>query len=94
MLLTVALVPASVGGPGLATDLLPLLLFECAWKLLWLGRVAAPRATNGTLDAATSQVLVNCSLVVVILAVTPSRYVWEHYLRTAGDAWTTRKPLR
>ena len=55
--------------------LLPVLLFESAWKLLWLGVVALPRAVAGDLDAATEEVVVSCSLVVVILAVTPWRYV-------------------
>ena len=67
--------------------LLPVLLFESAWKLLWLSLVAAPRAIAGELDAATTETLVNCSLVVVILAVTPWGYVWCTYVRTAGDRW-------
>src|SRR3954468_14905527 len=62
--------------------LLPVLLFESAWKLLWLGLVALPKAVDGNLDAATSEVLVNCSLVVLILAVTPWPYVWRTYVRT------------
>jgi hypothetical protein len=72
--------------------LLPLLLFESAWKVLWLGLVALPKATSGGLDAATSEVLVNCSLVVVILTVIPWRYVWQHYVRAGGDPWRTRNP--
>lgn len=67
--------------------LLPVLLFESAWKLLWLGVVALPRAAAGDLDAATQEVLISCSLVVVILAVTPWRYVWRHYGRAPGDRW-------
>ena len=67
--------------------LLPLLLFESAWKLLWLSLVALPKATTGPLDAATTQTVVNCSLVVVILAVTPWRYVWRNYVRATGDRW-------
>jgi hypothetical protein len=59
--------------------LLPVLLFESAWKLLWLGLVALPRAASGDLDAATTDVLVNCSLVVLILAVVPWSYVWRTY---------------
>ncbi|MDX6373833.1 MAG: hypothetical protein QOD98_2821, partial [Nocardioidaceae bacterium] len=51
--------------------LLPVLLFESVWKLLWLALVALPKAVSGDLDAATTNVLVNCSLVVVILAVVP-----------------------
>jgi hypothetical protein len=67
--------------------LLPVLLFESAWKLLWLSLVALPRATAGDLDTATTEVLVNCSLVVVILAVTPWGYVWRTYVRAGGDRW-------
>lgn len=67
--------------------LLPLLLFESAWKLLWLALVALPKAITGTLDAAAAAVAVNCSLVVVILAVIPWRYVWTQYVRTSGDRW-------
>ena len=67
--------------------LLPLLLFESAWKLLWLALVALPRATANDLDAATTDVLVSCSLVALILAVIPWRYVWRTYVRDAGDRW-------
>jgi hypothetical protein len=68
--------------------LLPLLLFESAWKLLWLAVVALPQALSGHgLDDATSEIAVNCSLVVVILAVIPWRYAWRAYARSAGDRW-------
>ena len=67
--------------------MLPLLVFESAWKLLWLAVVALPSATAGDLDAATQEVVVSCSLVVVILAVTPWRYVWRQYVRSQGDRW-------
>lgn len=67
--------------------LLPLLVFESAWKVLWLSLVALPRAASGELDAATTDTLVSCSLVVVILAVTPWRYAWDHCVRAPGERW-------
>ena len=67
--------------------LVPILLFECAWKLIWLSVVAAPKLVAGTLDAATRQVMVTCLLVVVILAVVPWRYVWQQYVTAKGDRW-------
>ena len=67
--------------------MLPLLVFETIWKVLWLGLVALPRAAAGTVDAATSEVIVNCSFVVVIIAVTPWRHVWRTYVRGKGDRW-------
>lgn len=67
--------------------LLPLLLFESAWKALWLALVALPQALSGGLDAATTDTLVRSSLVVVILAVIPWRYVWVTYVIAPADRW-------
>lgn len=67
--------------------LLPLLVFETGWKLLWLGLVGVPHLVAGDLDSATAEVLTNCSLVVVVLAVVPWRYVWHTYVRTTPPAW-------
>jgi len=67
--------------------LLPLLLFESAWKLIWLGIVALPKALGGTIDEGVHGVLINCSLVVVILAVTPWRYVWRQFIVAKGSRW-------
>jgi hypothetical protein len=67
--------------------LLPLLLFESVWKLLWLALVALPQAASGDLDSATTDVVANCSLVVLIIAVVPWRYAWRTYVRDAGDRW-------
>ena len=38
--------------------LLPILLFETAWKLLWLALVALPEAASGGLDAAMIETLI------------------------------------
>ena len=67
--------------------LLPLLLFESAWKLLWLGVVALPQAVDGELDRATSDIVFSCSFVVLILAVIPWGDVWRTYVRASGDRW-------
>lgn len=67
--------------------LLPILLFEVAWKLLWLGLVALPRSADGNLDSATTDLVISCSLVVVIVAVIPWGHVWREYVRASGDRW-------
>ena len=67
--------------------MLPVLLFEAAWKLLWLTTVALPSAVSGSVDSAMQEVVVNCSLVVLILAVTPWRFVWRQYVVAPGDRW-------
>ena len=67
--------------------LLPVLVFESAWKVLWLSIVALPQALDGSMDTATRGVAVNCCVGVVILAVTPWRYAWRQYARAKGDPW-------
>lgn len=67
--------------------MLPILIFESAWKLLWLSAVALPTAATHDLDPKTSEVMVNCSLVIVVLAVIPWRYVWRTFVRAPGDRW-------
>jgi hypothetical protein len=67
--------------------LLPILLFESAWKLIWLAVVALPKLAADDLDPATREVLSSCLWVVIILAVVPWRYVWQHYVTAKGDRW-------
>ena len=67
--------------------LLPVLLFETTWKLLWLSLVALPTAINGDLSAAMSEVAVSCAFVVFIITATPWRYAWTLYVTSDGDRW-------
>jgi hypothetical protein len=67
--------------------MLPILLFEVLWKVIWIAAVALPHLVADDIDTATREVLVNCSLVVIVIAVIPWRYVWEHYIRAPADAW-------
>lgn len=67
--------------------LLPLLIFESAWKLIWLAVVAGPHVVAGDLSAEMGTMLSSISVVVVILAVTPWDYVWKTYVRAPGDPW-------
>ena len=68
-------------------QLLPLLILETLWKLIWLATVAVPNLARGDLSTQMSTVLSSVSLVVVILVVTPWDYVWTRYVRARGDAW-------
>lgn len=67
--------------------MLPILLFETAWKLLWLGGIAVPLWLGDGMDARTSEVAGSVLFVVIILAVIPWRYVFKQYVRKPGDAW-------
>jgi hypothetical protein len=67
--------------------MLPILLFEVLWKVIWIAAVALPHLVADDINAATREVLVNCSLVVIIIAVIPWPYVWRRYVRAPADAW-------
>jgi hypothetical protein len=67
--------------------MLPILLFEVTWKVIWIAAVAIPHLVADHMNAATHEVLFSCSFVVIILAVIPWRYAWRRYVRTPGDAW-------
>ncbi len=67
--------------------MLPLLLFESIWKLIWLGAMALPANMDNAVDPAMSELIFNCSMVVIILAVIPWRYVLRHYVTAKGDRW-------
>jgi hypothetical protein len=67
--------------------LLPILLFETLWKVIWLSVVALPAVMASEVDQAMSETIFSCSLVVIIVAVIPWRYVWQRYVLAKGDRW-------
>jgi len=74
--------------------MLPILLFEVAWKLLWLGVIALPLWSQSKLQGATLDQTGRILWVVVIMAVIPWRYVLAQYVMARGDAWRgSRKEL-
>lgn len=67
--------------------MLPILLFEVAWKLTWLGVVALPMWSDQTLDVATREQAGAVLWVVIIIAVIPWRHVFAQYVTKHGDRW-------
>jgi hypothetical protein len=67
--------------------MLPILLFELAWKLTWVAVVVLPLWTSDQLDPASLRVLSTFPVVLIVLAVIPWRYVLTYYVRTPGDPW-------
>jgi hypothetical protein len=68
-------------------QLLPILLFEVAWKLIWLSVVALPLWLDHAMDRSARDLTNEILWVVVILAAIPWRYVLSHYLAKRGDRW-------
>jgi len=76
--------------------MLPILLFEVTWKLMWLGVVALPSWLDGTLDAATREQTGKVLWVAIIIAVIPWRFAVATWATAAGDPWrsaSTSRPL-
>jgi hypothetical protein len=65
--------------------MLPILLFEVGWKLVWLGTVALPLWLDGDLEGAALEQATEVAWVVVIIAVVPWRHAAARYLRETAD---------
>jgi hypothetical protein len=71
--------------------MVPLLLFELAWKVIWLVAFAMPRWLDGTLDAGMRGSIFDTSLGLVLILVIPWRYVYANYVAGSGDPWKLRR---
>ena len=67
--------------------MLPVLVFESWWKVIWLAAVGVPHLSAGSMDEQMSSTLFSVLFVVIILAVTPWGHVWRQYLRAPGAPW-------
>lgn len=76
-------------------QMLPILLFEFAWKFIWLVLVALPLVSSGRLDEAAMSTVIDCSLAAILIPLMPWRYVVAHYVRAPGEPWRSgRAPLK
>ena len=65
-------------------QMLPILLFELAWKAIWLVLVALPLWWSGELDARATSTAVDCLVAVALIPVIPWRHVVDRYVRAPG----------
>lgn len=70
----------SVAGLFSPVRMLPLLVFEIAWKLIWASAVALPKWLDGSLDEDTLSTLFNCAVALPFVFVVPWRYVAGTFL--------------
>ena len=73
--------------------MLPILLFEVSWKLLWLGVVAFPLWSDNRLEGATRTQTGTVLWVVVIIAVIPWHHVFTQYAMAPGESWRSTSRL-
>jgi hypothetical protein len=82
-----ALALLSIAGIRYPLKMLPLLVYELSWKMIWLCGVALPLWTAGQFDADTRKSFLEIAPVVIIIPLLPWGYVFSNYLRNAGDRW-------
>ena len=70
--------------------MLPILLFEVAWKTIWLAVIALPLWSDSKLTGATADQAGTVFLVVIVIAVIPWRFVLTRFIGATGDPW--RRP--
>jgi hypothetical protein len=69
-------------------QMLPILLFELLWKLIWVLAFALRMWRDTGLDDYASETLFACMMgVVLVPLVLPWRYVFARYLQAPGDRW-------
>ncbi|MYN18962.1 hypothetical protein GTP81_19615 [Rugamonas sp. FT107W] len=73
-------------------QMLPVLLWELTWKIIWTLVVVLPAWRSGTLDADTMEIFAQCVVVVIIPIAMPWGYVFKKYLQQSGDRWSRAAP--
>jgi hypothetical protein len=69
-------------------EMLPLLMFEFAWKSIWLVAYGLPQWSAGQLPPTFAQDSFNIGLGVILMPlVIPWGYVYRHYVRQSGARW-------
>ena len=75
--------------------MLPLLLFELLWKVIWVVAFALRMWLAGGLDGYASETLFACMIgVVLVPIVMPWGYVFRQYFKALGDPWRQAGPRR
>src|SRR5690349_12738544 len=69
-------------------QMLPLLLYEFLWKVMWMLSVALPLWLGHRMDPEIAENVFAIGLGVVLCPlVIPWGYVFTHYVKKAGDRW-------
>nr|AYQ75729.1 hypothetical protein EAV92_18705 [Cohnella candidum] len=68
-------------------QVLPVLLWEVAWKTVWLLLVALPVWTSGQIDDATMEMAISILWVVIFPFLIPWRFVFANYVKKRGNLW-------
>jgi len=69
--------------------MLPLMLFELAWKSIWLIAMALPLWLGNQVNAEVHESIKACLMGVILFPIViPWPYVLANYVERRGDRWT------
>lgn len=69
-------------------EMLPLLMFELAWKAIWMFFYGLPQWSAGQYPPTFAEDSFNIALGAVLLFVIPWGYVWRHFVKRPGARWS------
>jgi len=90
------MIPAILGGLWVMAligiryplKMVPILLFEFVWKLIWLLRFGLPQWLAGTGSPRLSEDMWGIGLFPLVFGfVIPWGYVWRHYVKAPAERW-------
>lgn len=84
---TLALALMSIVGIRYPLRMLPLLVYEILWKMIWLLGVALPLWLANQVDADTSKAFFEIAPVIILIPLIPWGYIFSIYLKKPGDRW-------
>ena len=89
-------IPSLLGGVWLLSmmglsyplQMLPLLIFEFAWKTIWVIAFGIPQWSSGQMPATFAEDFKAIAFGVVLMPIViPWGYVWRHYVKAPGNRW-------
>ena len=69
-------------------EMLPLLMFELAWKAIWMLFYGLPQWMAGRTPSTFAEDSFNIAFGAVLLFVIPWGYAWRHFVRRPGARWS------
>jgi hypothetical protein len=82
-----ALALLSIVGIRYPLGMLPLLVYELLWKMIWLCGIALPLWAANQVDADTRESFFEIAPIIVLFPVLPWGYIFSNYLKRPGDRW-------
>jgi|SRR3954452_6147032 hypothetical protein len=68
-------------------QMLPLMIYELLWKMIWLLGIWLPLWLAGQVDADTRQSFFEIAPIVVVIPFIPWGYVFAKFVKAPGDRW-------